>query len=370
MGLTYREQAKYWGVFFVVFVALVWLMGNTLLPFIIGAAVAYFLDPVADRLEARGFSRVLATSIITLFAVLFFLLAVIIIAPFLAGQLESLITAMPDYIASFLNFLSEKVPSLTAEDSAIRRGLVSMEDTIKAGGIELFEKVLTSSLKLIDFVLVLVVAPVVAFYLLLDWDNMVAKIDSWLPREHAPVIRQIARDIDKVLNGFVRGQMTVCGILAVYYSVALLLVGLQFGVVVGVITGLISFIPFVGAIIGGVMSIGLAVFQFWENPAMIAVVAGIFAFGQFAEGNFLSPKLVGGSVGLHPVWLMFSLSAFGSIFGFAGLLIAVPVAAAIGVVGRFAISQYKQGSLYKGPAGAEDTPGETEIETTGTEVAE
>ena len=366
MGLSYREQAKYWGVFFAIFVAIVWFMGNTLLPFIIGAAVAYFLDPVADRLEVRGFSRVLATSVITLFAVLFFLLAFVIIAPFLAGQLRSLIVAMPDYIASLLNFLSVNVPSLTSEDSAIRQGLLAMEDTIKAGGIGLVEKLLSTSLKLIDFVLVLVVAPVVAFYLLLDWDNMVAKIDSWLPREHAPVIRQITRDIDGVLNGFVRGQTSVCGILAIYYSVALLIVGLQFGVVVGVITGLISFIPFVGAIIGGAMSIGLAIFQFWDNPVMIAVVAGIFVFGQFAEGNFLSPKLVGGSVGLHPVWLMFSLSAFGSIFGFAGLLIAVPVAAAIGVVGRFAIGQYKLGKLYNGPEGLV----EEVDETAGTEATE
>lgn len=363
MGLSYRKQAKYWGIFFAIFVAVVWFMGNTLLPFIIGAAVAYFLDPVADRLEARGFSRVMATSIITLFALLFFVLAVVIIAPLLADQLQSLVRAVPKYIGSLLEFLSAKFPSLTDENSSIRRGLEAMEDTIKSGGIELAERVLASSLKVVDFLLVLFVAPVVAFYLLLDWDNLVAKVDGLLPREHVGQIRQIARDIDGVLSGFVRGQTTVCGILAIYYSVALIIIGLQFGIIVGFITGLISFIPFVGAIIGGALSIGLAIFQFWDQPAMIGAVAGVFAVGQMLEGNFLTPKLVGGSVGLHPVWLMFALAAFGSIFGFAGLLIAVPVAAAIGVVGRFAIAQYKQGKLYTGPEGlVEELPPEPETE--------
>jgi predicted PurR-regulated permease PerM len=348
MGLTYREQAKYWGIFLVVLVAIVWAMGSTLLPFIIGAAIAYFLDPIADRLEARGFSRVTATSIITLFAVLAFLVAAIILMPLLAEQTQELVKKAPEYIASLLNFMSEKFPSLTDSNSAIRRGLTAMEDTIKDGGVQLVEGILATSVALVDFVLVLVVAPVVAFYLLLDWDRLVATVDSWIPREHVEQVRQIARDIDKVLSGFVRGQMTVCGILAVYYSVSLVIVGLQFGLVVGVISGLISFIPFVGAIIGGVLSIGLAIFQFWDQPIMIGVVAGIFVVGQMIEGNFLTPKLVGSSVGLHPVWLMFALSAFGSFFGFAGLLIAVPVAAAIGVLGRFALSQYMSGRLYTG----------------------
>ncbi len=350
MGLSYREQTTYWGVFLAIFVAVVWVMGSTLLPFIIGAAIAYFLDPVADRLEARGFSRVVATSVITLIAFLVFLLAVVIIVPLLADQLQSLVRAMPDYIASLLNFLNEKFPSVTDENSAIRRGLVAMEDTLKSGGVQLVERLLATSLAVFDFILILVVAPVVAFYLLLDWDHLVARVDSWIPREHVTQIRQIARDIDRVLAGFVRGQLSVCGILAIYYSLALILVGLQFGIIVGVIAGAISFIPFVGAIIGGALSIGLAIFQFWDQPVWIAVVAGIFLVGQAIEGNVLTPKLVGSSVGLHPVWLMFALSAFGSFFGFAGLLIAVPVAAAIGVLGRFAIARYKEGLLYRGPA--------------------
>jgi predicted PurR-regulated permease PerM len=195
-----------------------------------------------------------------------------------------------------------------------------------------------------------VVVPVVAFYMLLDWDRMVAKIDALLPRDHAPHIRQIAAEIDRVLAGFVRGQVTVCLILGTFYSVALMVAGLQFGLVVGAVAGALTFIPYIGALIGGALAIGLALFQFWGEWLSIGIVAAIFAFGQFIEGNVLTPKLVGESVGLHPVWLLFALSAFGTLFGFVGMLVAVPVAAAIGVIVRFSIGQYSRSLLYKGRA--------------------
>jgi predicted PurR-regulated permease PerM len=177
---------------------------------------------------------------------------------------------------------------------------------------------------------------------------MVARIDGWLPRQHARVIRRLAREIDTVLAGFVRGQVTVCLILAAYYGGALALIGLPSGLFVGILTGLISFIPFVGAILGGALSIGIALFTFWGAPVWILVTLGIFALGQFIEGNILQPKLVGGSVGLHPVWLLLALSVFGALFGFAGLLIAVPLAAALGVLFRFALGQYLESPLYTG----------------------
>jgi predicted PurR-regulated permease PerM len=190
--------------------------------------------------------------------------------------------------------------------------------------------------------------PVVAFYLLYDWDRMVGEIDTLLPRDYAPVIRKLAADIDRTLASFVRGMGTVCLILGTFYAVALMLVGLQFGLVVGAVAGLITFIPYLGSLLGGGLAIGLALFQFWGDWVSIALVAGIFVLGQVVEGNFLTPKLVGNSVGLHPVWLIFALAAFGALFGFVGLLVAVPVAAAIGVLARFAISQYKDSRLYRG----------------------
>jgi len=197
-------------------------------------------------------------------------------------------------------------------------------------------------------VVLFVIVPVVAVYLLLDWDRMIARLDDLLPRDHAPVIRRLAGDIDATLAAFIRGMGTVCLILGTYYAAALMLVGLQFGLVVGFIAGLVTFIPYLGALIGGALAIGLALFQFWGDWVSIALVGGIFVIGQVIEGNLLTPKLVGNSVGLHPVWLLLALSVFGALFGFVGMLIAVPVAAALGVLTRFAVEQYQNSLLYVG----------------------
>ncbi len=354
MGLSSKKQLKWWGITALVLIAVFWILGGALLPYIAGAAIAYFLDPLADRLEKMGFSRVWATVVISLFTALIFVLALLLILPLLIDQLVGLARSAPELVAQFQNWLGERFPQIFVEDSMLRRGLLSLQNLLNDQGAALVNGVLNSSLAVLDFLILLVVTPVVSFYLLYDWDRLVAKIDTWLPREHAPTIRRLARDIDKVLAGFVRGQLTVSIILGSFYAISLVLVGLQFGAVIGLIAGIISFIPFVGSIIGGGLSIGVALFQFWDQPIWIAVVAGIFVIGQFVEGNFLTPKLVGGSVGLHPVWLMFSLSAFGTLLGFTGLLIAVPVAASIGVLGRFLMQQYMDGPLYKGPQAPEE----------------
>jgi predicted PurR-regulated permease PerM len=201
---------------------------------------------------------------------------------------------------------------------------------------------------MVNILILLVIVPVVAVYLLYDWDNMIAEIDHLLPRDHAPVIRSLAGQIDNTLASFIRGMGTVCLILGTYYAVALMLVGLQFGLVVGAIAGLITFIPYVGSIVGGVLAVGLALFQFWGDWVSVGLVAAVFVSGQVIEGNFLTPKLVGSSVGLHPVWLIFALSAFGALFGFVGMLVAVPVAASLGVIARFALEQYRDSRLYRG----------------------
>jgi len=192
----------------------------------------------------------------------------------------------------------------------------------------------------------IVVTPVVAFYLLLDWDNLVKRVDELIPRRHLSEMRKLAGDIDDVLAGFMRGQFLVCIIQGTFYAVGLSLIGLDFGLVVGMISGMASFIPYVGAILGLTLSMGLAFTQFWGDWVSIGAVLGVFMFGQAVEGNVLTPWLVGGSVGLHPVWLIFSLAAFGSLFGFAGLLIAVPAAAVIGVLIRYGVVQYRSSPLY------------------------
>ncbi|MDJ1008832.1 MAG: AI-2E family transporter [Paracoccaceae bacterium] len=361
MALPVRDQLRYWTIATIAFVAVMWFLGDVLLPFVLGGAIAYCLDPVADRLERIGLSRTMATVVITIAALILFVVGGLLVVPTLAQQAADLFALAPELARQLQAWVNEQFPQIMDESSTIRRSLDSLGATIQAKGGEFLNGVLTSALSLLNIVVLIVLVPVVTFYLLLDWDNMVAKIDDLLPRDHAPAIRQIASDIDATLAAFIRGQGTVCVILGVYYATLLAIVGLQFGLVVGAVAGLISFIPYVGALVGGVLAIGLALFQFWGDWIWILAVWAIFQSGQFLEGNILTPKLVGSSVGLHPVWLIFALSVFGALFGFVGLLVAVPVAAAIGVVARFFIEQYREGLLYKGLSGREP-PAELEVE--------
>ncbi len=348
MALPVKEQVSYWGVAAVVFVVILWFLGDVLLPFVIGGGIAYFLDPVADRLERWGFSRIAATATITIGSILIFVLAILMVLPTLISQTLALIDTMPKVFSDLRAFLDENFPALQDSNSSARQALARVAETLTAKSGELVQTLLNSAGNAINIVVLLVIVPVVAIYMLLDWDRMVAEIDKLLPRDHAPTIRRLARDVDRTLASFVRGMGTVCLILGTYYAVALMLVGLQFGLVVGFIAGLLTFIPYLGALIGGVLAIGLALFQFWGDWLSIVLVAAIFQVGQLVEGNFLTPKLVGDSVGLHPVWLLFALSVFGALFGFVGLLVAVPVAAALGVLARFGAQQYLHSRLYKG----------------------
>ncbi|KAF0173760.1 MAG: hypothetical protein FD162_1494 [Rhodobacteraceae bacterium] len=351
MALPMREQAKYWGIALALFFVALWFLGSVMLPFLVGGALAYFLDPVADRLQRAGLSRVAATALITLVALLSVALLVLAVIPSLIQQTTALINAAPEIAHRLQLFLVEKFPELTDSTSTIRTTLAEIGAAVQAKGAALAQGVLTSALSLLSAVVFIVVVPVVAFYMLMDWDHMVARIDHMLPRDHAPTIRRLAGEINDALSAFVRGQLTVCFLLGSFYSVALMFAGLQFGLVVGALAGAITFIPYVGSLVGGALAIGLALFQFWGDWLSIGLVAAIFAVGQFLEGNILTPKLVGKSVGLHPVWLMFALSVFGSLFGFVGMLVAVPVAAAIGVLTRFGIAQYQGSLLYIGIAG-------------------
>ena len=354
MGLPVSVQARYWGIAAAVFFLALWFLGDVILPFLVGGAIAYFLDPVADKLEASGLSRVAATTVISVFAALVFVIAALLIIPTLIQQLTGLINAAPEIATRLQAFLVDRFPELSDSTSTMRQTLAQIAQTIQAKGGELAETLLSSAMSLVSAVIFIVVVPVVAFYMLLDWDHMVGRIDSLLPRDHAPTIRRIGKEINAVLAGFVRGQLSVCVLLGSFYAIALMIAGLQFGLIVGAIAGAITFIPYVGSLVGGTLAIGLALFQFWGDWVSIAIIAAIFAVGQFIEGNILTPKLVGNSVGLHPVWLLFALSAFGSLFGFVGMLVAVPVAAAFGVITRFAIQQYHASLLYKGYAGTPD----------------
>ncbi|TQS72324.1 AI-2E family transporter [Rhodobacteraceae bacterium] len=350
-----RHQALYWTIVMVVFILILWLLGDVILPFLVGGAIAYFLDPIADRLE-KYMSRPVATILIAVVVTLFFVVVSLAVFPLLFDQLRQLVQTAPQIVDRLGTFLSTNFPDLMKDGSPVDKALAGLGQTIQDRGGELAKTVLSSAMGVVNFVVFIVVVPVVAFYMLLDWDKIVAKVDGMLPRDYAPTIEHLGRDIDRVLSGFVRGQVTVCLILGTFYAVSLMAAGLNFGLIAGAIAGTLTFIPYVGAIIGGALSIGLALFQFWGDWVHIGIVVAIFALGQFLEGNIVTPKLVGDSVGLHPLWLLFALSVFGTLFGFVGMLVAVPVAAMLGVLARFAIQQYMRGPLYQGASGRDDMP--------------
>jgi predicted PurR-regulated permease PerM len=353
LGASVRRQAVFWTGAMAFLALFLYIFSSILLPFVAGLVLAYFLDPVADRLERLGLSRLLATIVILVLFIVTFALLLVILVPVLASQMSDFIARLPSYVARLQELIanpdSQWLKDFIGVDASVIRN--SLDSLLQQGAgflTTLLQSIWSSGKTLIDVVALFVVTPVVAFYMLFDWDRMVAKIDNLVPREHVQTVRAIARDMNKAIAGFVRGQGTVCLLLGVIYAVGLTVVGLNFGLLIGLFAGLISFIPYVGSLIGLLLALGVGLVQFWPEWGHILGVAIAFGIGQFIEGNILQPKLVGSSVGLHPVWLMFALFAFGSLMGFTGMLIAVPTAAAIGVLVRFVINRYQQSPLYTG----------------------
>jgi predicted PurR-regulated permease PerM len=351
--MSFQKQVTFWAVSFALLILILWLLSDILLPFLAGMILAYFLDPVADALQRMGFSRLMASLIILIFAVLGFTLLLFLLIPVLSDQVAKFANHVPALVAALTQLFNDTAPQWL-KDMLARSGTnvpssVSDIATKAAGWLAtLLTSIWSGGLALFNILSLLVVTPIVAFYMLNDWDRMVAKVDGWLPREHVETIRELARQIDTAMAGFVRGQGTVCLALGVFYAIGLSLAGLNFGLLIGLGAGLLTFIPYAGSTIGAVLAIGTGLVQFWPDWVHVVIIAAIFAAGQFLEGNFLSPKLVGDRIGLHPVWLMFALFAFGYVFGFVGLLLAVPLAAAAGVLVRFALRQYLKSPLYLG----------------------
>lgn len=364
--MTLQKQVTFWVVAFLALILVLWLLSPILLPFIAGLVLAYFLDPVADALERLGLPRLVATATILVLSILLLVFIGLLIVPILGDQIVKFAGDLPSLLQSLLARFNEVAPQWIKD--AIAKSGTDIQGSIsdiagKAAGwtATLLGSIWSGGMALVNILSLLVVTPIVAFYLLADWDRLVAKVDSWLPRDHATEIRTIFTNIDAAMAGFIRGQGTVCLLLGAFYALALTIAGLKFGLVIGLVAGLLSFIPFVGALVGGLMAIGVGLVQFWPDFSSILIIIGIFAAGQFLEGNFLSPKLVGSSIGLHPVWLMFALFAFGYVFGFVGLLLAVPLAAAAGVLVRFALNQYLASQLFRGIPREMPTPANTPV---------
>ena len=365
-----ERQALFWLAALILLALVLYVLSGVLMPFAAGLALAYLLDPVADRLQKMGFNRLGASLLILALFTIVFVAVLILLLPLLAHQLAAFLERLPGYVMTLRGLAAEqggefleKYGSGIFEKLGVSPGAASPDiqnsigDLVKQGGqwISGFLKSLWSGGQaLVGILSLLVVTPVVAFYMLVDWDDMIARVDSWVPVPHRRVVRRLARRINTAIAGFLRGQSLVCLFLGVWYGVGLSLIGLNFGLLIGISAGVLSFVPYVGSLMALVLSVGVAIVQGWPSWSLVLMALAVVGTGQFLEGNILTPRLVGHSVGLHPVWLMFALLAFGSLFGFTGLIVAVPVAAAIGVLVRFALEQYLASEIYSGRSKADD----------------
>lgn len=352
--MTLRAQVLVWIGIFVAAILLLWLFRPILLPFVIGLALAYLLNPLVNFLGRFRISRAWGSMVALLVALSILLGLLLALVPLVAQQGAELIARLPTYIRELQALLQEWAPQLSAwlgpERVAQLEG--SLNELI-GRGVELTAAVTAQlaagGLNVLTTLAVLFVAPVVAYYMLVDWEGMVRKADDLLPRPQQAEIRGILGDVDAAMAGVIRGQGGVILVLCAYYGTALTLAGLNFGLAIGLVGGLLSFIPYVGFLIGFTLSITIALVQFWPDQwVFILIVLGIYIVGQFLEANILYPKLVGQSININPVWLMFALFAFALLFGFVGLLLAVPLAAIAGVLTRYAIAKYQASSLYLG----------------------
>lgn len=348
-----ERQVFFWLVALAVTVLIIGVLREILLPFIVGMLVAYALNPIVDRLVHWGLSRTASSAIIMaiMLALLTFLL--IKVAPILYHQGETLALALPDQMkqlrAVIDSIAREKLGARFPEfAAALDRTVAALTENwtnlASIAAKSLFDQIRS----LFNLISLLLVTPLVAFYLLVDWYPMLDKIDGWLPRDHAPTIRRLGIDVNTSVSAFIRGQGLVCMILAAFYALGLSLTGLEYGLLIGLATGILAFVPFVGWALGLIIALALSAVQFWPQTTPIGLVALVFVAGQVIDAVFLSPTIVGSRIGLHPVWLLFALFVFSYLFGFVGVLVAVPVAAAIGVLVRFGLNAYLQSEVYKG----------------------
>ena len=353
--MNFRQQILFWASIFAFIFVVMWLLGDVLLPFVAGMAIAYLCNPLTNRLERLRIPRWIAALIVITLVVLFVVLLILLIVPVIAAQLAAFIQDLPGYISKLQALISDPsrpwLRRIVGERFAgADKSTGELMTQAAALGTTFLGKVWSGGTAVIAVFSLLVITPVVAFYFIVDWPRLIASLERLVPRSQHDTVVKLAQQTDTAIAGFVRGQTLVCVLLGLFYAVGLSVVGLNFGLLIGLISGLISFIPYVGSVTGFMLATGIALAQFWPEWIWVVAVMAIFLFGQFVEGNILVPKLVGDSVGLHPLWLMFALFAFGYLFGFLGLLLAVPLAAAVGVLVRFGVDRYFHSPLYKNEA--------------------
>ncbi len=338
-----------------VFLLALWLFfrlfSGILTPFVVAAGLAYFLDPAVSRLEGLGLRRTAGALLLLAGSMVVLALFIVLLYPVIADQAVALATNLPAYLTTAQKDFGHLVVELQRR---VGPGLVSakLRDIAanQAGEIATLAEsaasnIIGSGFAVVNVLTLLVITPIVTFYFLRDWPEIIRQVDSWLPRPYESVIRAQAVEVNRILAAWIRGQAICCLALAAVYGMGLTIIGLDYGLIVGLAAGMLSFIPYVGTLLGGITAILLSLTQMpgWHGIFMVLIV---FGFGQALNDYFIQPRFLGGRVGLPAVWVIFSLFAGGAVLGFLGIMLAVPITATLGVLARFWLRRYLQSPLY------------------------
>lgn len=357
--MSATRQGLFWLLALALFFLLLHLLSGMLLPFVAGFGIAYLLAPLVAWLTRWKLPRSVASLLVLLVFILFLITVIVLIVPVLELQTAQLVRAAPalagfvrDEAQHLLDLAQRELPPDQLQKA---RDLIGNWTGAGLGWLAgLVEGLLTRSLAIANLLALLLITPLVAFFMLRDWPTIVAKLDELLPRAYAETIREQMRLVDATISGYIHGQALVSLIVGIYYAIALSIVGLNFAFILAIVVGVLSFIPYIGEATGVVLALGLAGMQ-WGTWGKIIAIAAIFLVGHLVAADILQPKLIGSRVHLHQVWVIFALLAFGELFGFLGVLLALPAAAVIGVLVRFALTRYRESSLYD--PGRADTSG-------------
>ena len=348
MNFIFRNPVFWIIIVFASLLIIIWCFSRILTPYIFGVILAYLLDPLVDKLENFGLPRTISSITIMLLSLSIIFVCIFLLTPALIGQIQSLLSSLPDIYNHALNIFESIAPEFLKTGLVSSDSLMGLKGALATNGINIASKFASYALVAFDLLVLFLIVPVITFYLLMDWDKILHNFSNHLPQGSSKEIYDVILKIDNVLSGFVRGQLLICLTLGLLYSVSLLALGLNYSLLIGLFAGLISFIPFLGASVGAIIALTVAALQFWNEPETIAYVGVIFILGQLLESNLLTPKLVGNSVRLHPVMIMLSVSTGGALAGLSGIMLAVPVAAIIAVLFREILRQYLSSLFFRG----------------------
>lgn len=371
--LAWDSRPWFWLALGLLFLWLVWKLAPVITPFALSAALAYLFDPLTDRLERVRVgrwqsNRTLAVVLVFTIMIGMFVLLLLVIVPLIRTQVEDLVARTPEFIewlgGTAWPWVQQTLglQSITLDAATITENLKAYWREASSALLTVVGKLTQSGQAVFSFFINLVLVPVVTFYLLRDWDKLIGGIRMTLPRRHEPLVSRLAGEIDDVLGAFIRGQLIVMLALGTIYSVGLWAIGLDLAIIIGLTAGLLSIVPYLGTFVGVAAALVAAMFQF-QDVSHLLMVAAVFVAGQLLEGMVLTPKLVGDRIGLHPVAVIFAVLAGGQLAGFLGILLALPVAAALNVLVRHIHGEYRNSAYYgrdsaTAPAQAPDTPGD------------